>query len=256
MNLEQKKKRYAMENAVRFKSWYTLLEKACVKQPKSHTVEPDVMEFIHHIALDIHTTKEPYKTHLKDLLLKWCEIWLLDAKECLGFDSLFFKLDTYSDKHHMGTTFISNPEDLCERIIDCFYNGTLAGVATNPKSLVFREPLDLKGLALLEDSTLPITVERRAFWVNGKVDKVIPYWPLDAFTGEDEPPVDVIDYLNELNAVSHDAILPEVDKAGKALEASHPNWSIDFALDAHGEWWLIDCAPAEMSWGYEQKAGE
>jgi hypothetical protein len=38
-------------------------------------------------------------------------------------------------------------------------------------------------------------------------------------------------------------------KAGKALEALHPNWSIDFALDADGGWWLIDCAPAEMSWG-------
>lgn len=252
MSLEELKKRTDMRKAVHFTSWYPLLEKAGLKQPKSYAIKPDVMEFVRHISFSIDTTKEPYKSDLRATLLQWCWRWINEAKQALKHDSLFFKLDTYSDKHHMSKTFVETHEDLYERIIDCFYNGELAGVATSPKSLVFREPLDIKGMALLEDSTLPITVERRAFWVDGKIQKVIPYWPLDAFTGEAETPVDIIAYLKELNAVSHDAILPEVEKAGKALENLHPDWSIDFALDAHGEWWLIDCAPVEMSWGYRE----
>jgi hypothetical protein len=238
-----------MQKAVHFHAWYPLLEKAGLKQPKSHIINPSVMSLIHHIALDVETMKEPYKKHLKDLLLEWCSMWLLDAKEWLGFDSLFFKLDTYSDKHNLKKTFVETHRDLYERILDSFNNAALNGVAGNPVSLVFREPLNLKGLALLEDSTLPICVERRAFWKGGKVEKVIPYWPADAFHADEGELEDIKAYLSELDAVAHEAILPEVEKAGKALEALHPNWSIDFALDADGEWWLIDCAPAEMSWG-------
>lgn len=252
MSLDELKKRTDMRKAVYFNSWYPLLAKAGLKQPNSHAIDPDVMELVQHIALVIDTTKEPYKSHLKGLLLVWCNIWLDEARQALGCLFPFFKLDTYSDKHHLSKTFVETPEDLYERVIDCFYNGELAGVSIDPKSLVFREPLEIKGLALLEDSVLPIAVERRAFWVDGKIDKVIPYWPVDAFNAEGDELNDVEAYLNELNTVPHDAILPDVEKAGKALEALHPNWSIDFALDAHGEWWLIDCAPAEMSWGYRE----
>jgi hypothetical protein len=256
MSLEKMKQRQTMENALRFKSWYPLLQKAGLKQPKSHTIEPDMMGLLHHIALDIHTTKERYKEDLEFLVRSWCGEWLDEAVKELGDQPLFFKLDTYSDKHHLDKVFIETHRELYARIIQCFCNGELQGVATRPASLVFREPLDIKGLVLLDDSVLPIAVERRAFWVDGKIEKVIPYWPLDAFDAQGDELKDIHDYLVGLNAVSHEAILPEVEKAGKALEALHPNWSIDFALDASGEWWLIDCAPAEMSWGYVKKAGE
>jgi hypothetical protein len=238
-----------MQKAVHFHAWYPLLEQSGLKQPKSHIIRPCVMSLLHHIALDVETMKEPYQRDLEFLLRSWCGEWLDQATKALGDQPLFFKLDTYSDKHNLKKTFVETRSDLYERILDSFYNAALNGVASSPVSLVFREPLNLKGLALLEDSTLPICVERRAFWKDGKIEKIIPYWPAEAFHADGGELEDIKAYLSELDAVAHEAILPEVEKAGKALEALHPNWSIDFALDADGQWWLIDCAPAEMSWG-------
>ena len=96
----------------------------------------------------------------------------------------------------------------------------------------------------------PIGHEWRYFVSGGAVACRHYYWPQMAikfFAGLTPPP----DWPTSLLALAHST--PPLDinalalRAGLALQDRHDGWSVDFAKDDAGAWWLIDMARAERS---------
>jgi hypothetical protein len=72
------------------------------------------------------------------------------------------------------------------------------------------------------------------------------YWPHEAIIDADDDTWPVLLEVLSAQEPPPGLALAAV-RAANVLTAS-PEWSIDFAEDADGAWWLIDCATAETSW--------
>ena len=81
------------------------------------------------------------------------------------------------------------------------------------------------------------------------------YWPEEAIKfWENLPPPQ--GWRKQLKALAQPPP-PALDKlAARAAQALSPGaWSIDFAQDRQGKWWLIDCALAADSWHPDHQEG-
>jgi hypothetical protein len=76
------------------------------------------------------------------------------------------------------------------------------------------------------------------------------YWPEEAFARELVLPQD---WRSQLANLSLEPVAPEMKMleslsltAARAI--GHDSWSVDWAQDIHGKWWLLDMAMAVDSW--------
>jgi hypothetical protein len=113
-----------------------------------------------------------------------------------------------------------------------------------PKAVLVREFLSLKSL-FTAFCGLPVNREFRFFSDGVKILCWHPYWPPEAI----EDHVDDASYPDwrfDLQMLHYE---PPVDLLGGMAiaavgEIGHGNWSVDFAQDKNGKWWLIDMATA------------
>jgi hypothetical protein len=94
---------------------------------------------------------------------------------------------------------------------------------------------------------MPVSKERRYFVRDGKVVCKHPYWPEDAIYGHKLPP----DWKLLLAAMNLETGEEREQLNAYAVKFASVNpgfWSVDFAQDARGNWWLIDAARGEVSW--------
>lgn len=113
---------------------------------------------------------------------------------------------------------------------------------------------------------LPVAREFRFFAGRSQVTCHHPYWPSEAIEvqdgGEDafsnfHPVLDArpanwrelhADTFRPLSAEEHALLSAWAMRAADACCDLAACWSVDFAQDAEGRWWLIDMADAERSW--------
>lgn len=119
----------------------------------------------------------------------------------------------------------------------------------NPDWFMIREWLDLV-YCFRAFVGHPIAQEWRYFATSEKVVCKHFYWPEDSITFLDKrahEPADWRKQLAKLASISPPAILS--DYAVKAAKVCNtvPMWSVDFAHDIHGDWYLIDMAVAKDS---------
>ncbi len=100
---------------------------------------------------------------------------------------------------------------------------------------------------------LPISREWRYFADGDRVICQHPYWPHDAFEewGPDETAPknwrDLLTAMHEPPAGEEAQLLKEMAICA-ARSCGGAAWSVDFAQDGDGKWWLLDMARMECSW--------
>jgi hypothetical protein len=99
---------------------------------------------------------------------------------------------------------------------------------------------------------LPIGCERRYFIRDGEVICHHPYWVKEAIkfyqqskNWENLPWQMWLKELNTESEIEVRILTNIAEMVGSVLPGS---WSVDFAKDREGKWWLIDMALAEQSW--------
>src|SRR3990167_6342334 len=178
-----------------------------------------------------------------------------DAADRVGYP-VFIRSDLASAKHDGPRHYRANsPKDI-ERILWAIVeDGEMKFWLTpeTPSVLLVREWLELN-VAFWAFGGHGIAREFRYFTSNGNVVCRHFYWPEEAikFYSEKEPPTKER-WTKALRAMSRisqktDDVLGLLARGAAKRCSDHPNWSVDFAQDVKGKWWLIDMAIAERSW--------
>jgi|GEM_PF-2507197 len=234
--------------------WYPRLDDVAsslpVDVPETRFVEYD---FVDSIPLMEGTTLDT---------LPWSEF--VEAAADVGWPA-FLRTDQKSVKHAgPGAYRAEEPDDI----------PTILAVLTdhhvkanrNPAALMVREFVDLNAAFRAFDG-LPIGRELRVFASPEAVECDHYYWPAEAIEdGRGTPTaidgsreLDSEEWRNRLETLSvvsgndRDTLHDAAQVAATALNAdsrldTETAWSVDFAQDHGGDWWLIDVALAEDSW--------
>jgi hypothetical protein len=213
-------------------NWYPKI-KNILPVPKTtilHLIKEQVTQLI-----GLLDGKEPSE-QLKDLIN-------LTAEES-GYP-IFLRTDQGSAKHDFkDTCFVKSKEDLLGNI-----SGLMSWSICHdlyPRALVFREFLPLASTFQAFRGCLPIARERRYFVDRGEILCHHPYWPEGAINHPSRP--DWAELLKELNRESKAEVEVLSELALKFNKAVPGFFSVDFAQDVNGKWYIIDAARGELSW--------
>jgi hypothetical protein len=94
----------------------------------------------------------------------------------------------------------------------------------------------------------PIAREWRLFATAEGVECVHFYWPEHAIEEHNPTEENWRELLAEMASEPVPAELTEVAVRAAAVCDACPMWSVDFAQDIHGRWYLIDMAEGDKSW--------
>lgn len=173
---------------------------------------------------------------------------LKEACKRIGYP-VFIRTDLSSAKHDGPISFrAESDDDLWRCVCRTFEDNACKDLASFVRAWMVREWIDIQS-SFTAFGGLAIGREWRFFADQDKVICHHFYWPKDAFEGwgiEDGWQ----DKLRELSTPLPPEFLDPLESwALKAVRSiGHDAWSIDFALDKGGTFWLIDMARAESSW--------
>lgn len=161
----------------------------------------------------------------------------------------FLRTDLASAKHDGPNAYrIDSPDQIPNRIFRTVEDSEMKFwlERCGPQAFLVREFLNLDA-PFTAFHGLPIAREWRIFADENKVLCAHPYWPEAALDGHVREPSDWKYLL--MNMHKPPAAIKDLYTA--AISVAHAiggAWSVDFAMDKKGHWWLIDCATAEDSW--------
>lgn len=163
----------------------------------------------------------------------------------------FIRGDLVSGKHEWPSTcLLESPTSVSLHIHNLTEACYLAGPDIAPKAFFVRQLLDLEA-EFVAFTGLPIARERRFFALDGHYECDHAYWPEAAIRFW--PPLLEPTGWRDLLANRNRPVEPEDWRILRA-DAEWVSrvlggvWSVDFAQDRQGLWWLIDTAPGEVSW--------
>jgi len=183
---------------------------------------------------------------------------ILGAARSFGFP-VFIRTDKGSAKHEGPESYRADTEEEVARVVARTINHEMEHDLVGerfPAAILVREWLHLNSAFTAFGGTR-IAREFRFFVEGERLWCSHFYWPEDAvrFEPADNPPEDWRERLDGLRKIEtlSDTHLPAWNAWNMALLAGracpdHPKWSVDFAEDMNGKWWLIDMAIAERSW--------
>lgn len=210
--------------------WYPMVKNLPIPQPKTEIV----------------LTKDRWWDILDGHPLPPGDIRTLEeAIQEMGYP-VFIRTDLASAKHRfLKGSFIEKVEDIPR----CLYNLVEANAIRDLffSSIVIREFLLLNSTFQAFEG-LPIAKERRYFIIDGKVACHHPYWTEEAIQFRGQEPKDwraLLGYINHETSGEIEFLTAYAEQIPSVIEG---NWSVDFAQDINGKWWLIDMALAEESW--------
>ena len=144
---------------------------------------------------------------------------------------------------------MDTPARLMECVFRTFEESCLKDISADTQAFMVREYLSIPA-TFTAFGGLPIGREWRFFADQQGILCSHFYWPSDAF---DRQPGLPASWRTDLASTS--SRLSQYDQASlsemaarAACTIGYGAWSVDFALDANGKWWLIDMATAERSW--------
>lgn len=173
-----------------------------------------------------------------------------EAAAQIGYP-LFMRSDQSSGKHDWeDTCYVKSEKDLLMHVrnLVAAHRDTDMFGGLDFEALVFRKFLKLNsGFKAFQG--MPVSKERRYFVRDGQVVCRHPYWLEEAilFYGRKQPD----DWKLLLAAMNRESAEEVKELTAYALTFSAKNpgfWSVDFAQDEKGKWWLIDAARGEVSW--------
>ena len=183
----------------------------------------------------------------------------LDTAACeLGWP-MFIRSDLSSAKHDGIRAVQARDADEVEQVAASIVRDA-AMKSMHPGAFVLREWIDIDSRFQAFDG-LPIGTEFRVFATPDEHLCTHYYWPEDSIKQANEPETVWKRQRDELEQVRRPYWMESAARAA-AFEADFQHgvddpsraWSVDFARDEDGEWWLIDMALAEESWHPECEA--
>ena len=172
-----------------------------------------------------------------------------------------------------NSCFLAKEGDLLKHLSELATGSVNASLIGMPFSaIIFREFIELDTRFTYFNGDLPIGAERRYFIKDGNVVCHHPYWDEDVFRStrdkfrrlsvfsDDKSLRSIVsgevasmyDYpeetIRELNYESDDEIETLTNLSLKVGKQFKGYWSVDFARDKKGIWWLIDMALGDSSW--------
>jgi hypothetical protein len=174
---------------------------------------------------------------------------LRNACERIGYPA-FLRTDLASAKHYGPKAFrVARPDRLEECIFRTFEDNCLKDLSGGTQAFMVREYLSIDSM-FTAFGGLPIGREWRVFadQDGGRCHHF--YWPEDAFSYERNLPATwQADLAIAATSLDEERRASLYDMAHRAVRAiGYSAWSVDFALDTSGKWWLIDMATAARSW--------
>ncbi len=162
----------------------------------------------------------------------------------------FMRTDLASGKHnYLDTCYVGTTADVDKHLFRLIEANALCDLWFN--AIIIREFIYL-GCKFRAFDGLPIASERRYFIKDGEVICHHPYWIEDAIRfykrTKDYEKQPWQKWLKEMNKESETEVIILKGYAEKVAVVLNGAWSIDFAKDSEGRWWLIDVALAEQSW--------
>lgn len=171
------------------------------------------------------------------------------ACERIGFP-MFLRSDLSSAKHSgLKAWKVESQDQLIGSVCRTFEDNELKWIASDTRAFLLREFLPLKH-SFTAFNGLPIARERRFFVDQERVVCSHAYWPEKAFERQIGLPEGWQADLAELSFPPTPGDLDMLHRLSlKAVRAIGSGaWSVDWAQDVNGKWWLIDMATAESSW--------
>lgn len=171
------------------------------------------------------------------------------ACDRIGFP-VFLRSDLSSAKHSGKRAWrIESQDEVVRAMCFTFEDNELKWIADATQAFLIRELLPLKH-SFKAFNGLPIARERRLFADQHRVYCSHPYWPENAFERQRGLPEDWPAQLAELSVAP---VADECDMLQRlSLDAvraiGEGAWSVDWAQDVNGKWWLLDMATAAASW--------
>jgi hypothetical protein len=170
-----------------------------------------------------------------------------DACRRIGYPA-FLRTDLSSAKHDGPRAYrVATEKDLWRCVYLSFESNALKDLACQNHAFLVRQFITIPSV-FTAFSGLPIGREWRIFASQESVLCEHFYWPQEAFERCPGLPETWKDDLNQIAEMS-DGIEDLKQMALRAAQAvGHGSWSVDFAQDDAGKWWLIDMALAGASW--------
>lgn len=166
---------------------------------------------------------------------------------------LFLKTDIYSEKWEWANScFVESDRYLFTNMIHLLVKCEEEDLG-EVKEFVIKEFLSLE-TAFLAFNNMPVAKERRYFIENKQVLCHHPYWEENSIEFySDSYPSDWKQKLNDINneTGSEIAYLSELAVLFARLIDDDGYYSVDFAMDIHGNWYLIDVANGHRSYHNE-----
>lgn len=226
--------------------WLPLVTDAGLPVPRTVSVAYDHMAFIAMISDD-----EDYPG-FPDLVDAVCE-----AADDIGLP-VFIRTDLASAKHDGPPAYLLDVDEpsaaraVLGRTVEDNEIKFWLDPESNPEAILVREFLELDAaftaFGYRDQPGHPIAREWRIFATAEAVLCSHFYWPENAV--EDGRPAEPNwrALLVDLAAQPPPAELNEWAIRAASVCSELPAWSVDFACDTKGQWWLIDMADAAHSW--------
>lgn len=139
---------------------------------------------------------------------------------------VFIKTDLISRKHDWrNTCYVENVFKYFNNIKNLVLDSIKCGEEVN--AILVREFIQSKPLDHMFNN-MPIPIEMRYFIKDNEIEYKYFYWK---------------GMVDEENLI----YTPPDEQASEIAEHMDGEWSVDFLMDKHGVWWLIDMALAENS---------
>jgi len=224
--------------------WFPKIEQVGLKVPKTVFVT-----YNHNEWLDaVESENDSYKSVIEKTMLE-----IEASAQEIGYP-VFFRTDQTSAKHSgVEAYLIKNKNDILRVVSATVEDNELKLWMSpdQPQAFMIREFINLDA-PFIAFGGHPIAREWRYFTYNNEVLCKHFYWPESAikfYTEEyhsGREPDNWKQLLTDLNTP-----IPNLDQEAISTALScddHNFWSIDFAQDKSGQWWLIDMALGEKSW--------
>ena len=217
--------------------WFPVLKKNNVLVPKTEIIKTDCD--LGYLVME-NEAPEGYDNFISQVT---------EVTDAMGYPC-FIRTGYTSAKHDWSDTcYLGKREDVSSHVYRIVEFSECADMIGSLKYDVWcvRELLPTTPL-FTAFRGMPITREFRGFWIDGKIQCVHPYWPVDAIRNPS------IDNWKELLLKSHDLCWPEYKVVNRLIKSVgvlfKGNWSID-VLETINGWYVIDMAIAEQSyhWG-------
>ena len=174
------------------------------------------------------------------------------AADQIGYPA-FIRTDLASAKHDGQESYLASDKSRVANVmLTTIESNVLKGLGGFIQGFMVREYLHLRA-PFIAFRGHPVAREFRLFFKHERVVCHHPYWPEAAIHfgfGQSEPHgwKESLAAISELESSEEEHLYSMAHQAGALCKDAWPDWSIDFAQDEAGKWWLIDMARAHQSW--------